>query len=95
MDTITLNYPDNYSWDFIEANLPKYHSRDDVMESDLLQRYIDGETSEFTNEDFKRVETLSHYEVLDDVSPIEKAKIVSYLLDIKLFHEAFRSYIGK
>lgn len=30
-------------WEFLGANLPKYDSRDDVLLSDILFRYISGE----------------------------------------------------
>lgn len=32
-----------FNWDFIEQNLPNYYSRDDVLESDILGRYINNE----------------------------------------------------
>ena len=34
--------PENY-WDFVMDYLPNYSSRDDVLKSDIFQRYIDGE----------------------------------------------------
>lgn len=32
-------------WDFIEANVPNYHERDDVMRQAALQLFIDGHES--------------------------------------------------
>ena len=34
--------PKNY-WDVVSDNLPNYHRRDDVLESDILTRYLDGD----------------------------------------------------
>lgn len=30
-------------WEYLEANLPRYYSRDDVLHSDILFRYLTGE----------------------------------------------------
>ena len=35
----------NSFWDFIEANVPNYHERDDVMRQAALQLFIDGHES--------------------------------------------------
>lgn len=35
-------------WDFVEANVPNYHERDDVMRQAALQLFIDGHESSVT-----------------------------------------------
>jgi len=38
----TKDLPDNY-WELVEKHLPNYHSRDDVLENDILTRYVNKE----------------------------------------------------
>ncbi len=40
---IENSLPENF-WDIIEAKLPNYSSRDDVLENDILKRHTDGES---------------------------------------------------
>lgn len=44
-------------WDFIEANVPNYHERDDVMRQAALQLFIDGHESQV--QDITREQALS------------------------------------
>lgn len=44
MKPINLPITDPF-WDFIEANVPDYHERDDVMRQAALQLFIDGHES--------------------------------------------------
>lgn len=47
----------NEFWDFIEANVPDYHERDDVMRQAALQLFIDGHESSV--QDISREQALS------------------------------------
>lgn len=38
----------NEFWDFIERNVPNYHTREDVLQQSELQLFIDGHESEIT-----------------------------------------------
>lgn len=40
------NFELTIDWDFIEKYLPNYHSSDQVLESDLLNKYNQGEEQE-------------------------------------------------
>lgn len=44
MEPINLTITNSF-WDFIEANVPNYHERDDVLRQAQLQLFIDGHES--------------------------------------------------
>jgi len=69
-------------WSFIENHLPDYSSRDDVLHSDILIRYLDGE--EVSESDLDWIAQLgTRAEVV-----VELIKIDSHLLE-----EALEAYL--
>jgi len=69
-------------WPFIEQYLPDYYRRDDVLHSDILTRYLDGE--EVSEEDLPWIAQLG---TRDDVVT-ELIDVDSYLLE-----EALEAYL--
>jgi hypothetical protein len=69
-------------WSFIENHLPDYSSRDDVLHSDILTRYLDGE--EVSEEDLPWIAKLGTRE-----------DVVAELIDIDshLLEEALEAYL--
>jgi len=70
-----------FDWDFIEQYLPKYSSRNDVLESDILQRYIDNE--DVLVSDMKWIKEIGS----DD-------DIIAYInqLNCRLYNESMKAY---
>jgi len=69
-------------WSFIEKHLPDYSSRDDVLHSDILTRYLDGE--EVCESDLEWISQLG-----------TRADVVAELIDIDshLLEEALEAYL--
>lgn len=70
-------------WDFIVDNLPNYYHRDDVLESDILARFLDGE--DLCPEDEEMI--ASDYD-----NSKEKVKKKLLELDKALMAEAMEAY---
>lgn len=73
-------------WRFIEEHLPHYYSRDDVLLSDILFRYIDGEVT--SKEDSQMIEKDFH---------ADKQKVLIMLTELekKLMVEAMENFRAK
>lgn len=76
-----IEMPDDY-WTFIEEHLPDYSSRDDVLKSDILARYVFGE--EVCDEDLEWLP-----------SDKEEARSMAAELDLSLYNEAVEAYNKK
>jgi hypothetical protein len=73
--------PDDY-WDDIEKYLPNYSSSGEVLQSDILTRYIDDE--EISDEDLKWInEDLN-------IKTKYRAKAMLFKIDKKLYFDALR-----
>jgi hypothetical protein len=71
-------------WAFIEQYLPDYSSRDDVLHSDILTRYLDGE--EVCEEDLPWIAELGTREdvvaeLIDIDSDLLQRALEAYLLE--------------
>lgn len=73
-------------WHFIEEHLPRYYSRDDVLLSDILFRYIDDEV--IAKEDILMIE--EHFQA-------DKQKVLVSLTELekKLMAEAMENFRAK
>ncbi len=76
-----LSLPNDY-WQLVCEYLPNYYRRDDVLRSDILTRYINGE--EISDDDLRSL-------------PEDKAEAVrmSEELDLALYNEAVEAYNEK
>lgn len=72
-------------WHFIESYFPNYYTRDDVLLSDMLFRYVTNDSMSF--EDMLYIE--ENYSTYNDAQNACKE------LDIKLATEALNNYFGK
>lgn len=72
-------------WHFIESYLPNYYTRDDVLLSDMLFRYMTNDSMSF--EDMQYIK--------DNYSTYNDARNACKELDIKLATEALNNYFGK
>ncbi|MBR6042347.1 MAG: 6-phospho-beta-glucosidase [Paludibacteraceae bacterium] len=59
-------------WTFIEENLHNYYSDDRVLKSDILLRYLDGETIETEDLEWIKANYGSKSDVLSDLQNIEQ-----------------------
>lgn len=73
-------------WRFIEEYLPRYYSREDVLLSDILLRYLENE--DITEEDSRIIEECFH---------ADKQKVLLQLTELenKLMTEAMGNYEQK
>ena len=71
------------AWSFLEIFLPNYSHRDDVLESDVLYRYLIGD--DVSNDDLEWIES----EFSSD-----KKKVAEYLSEMegKLFTSAIKNF---
>lgn len=74
-------------WDYIEANLPDYHRNGDVLLSDILTKYIDGE--EVDPEDIEMLKS-EH-----EVTTKEQAEKVRDDIDKNLYQKAMAAKMAK
>jgi len=72
-------------WRFIETNLPNYYTRDDVLRSDILLRFI--ENDDVWGEDLKWIEE----EFKSDIHLVKKELV---RLETRFITESLRSYYG-
>lgn len=72
-------------WHFIESYLPNYYTRDDVLLSDMLFRYVTNDSMSFA--DMQYIE--ENYSTYNDAQNACKE------LDIKLAIEALNNYYEK
>lgn len=69
-------------WHFIESYLPNYYTRDDVLLSDMLFRYVTNDSMSF--EDMQYIK--------DNYSTYNDARKACMALDIKFAIEALNNY---
>lgn len=78
---LKVELPPNY-WDFIMKFLPDYTHRDDVLESDIFTRYLDGEDVIEEDIHFYNFRTRSRESIEQEL----------YQLDTELFIEAYENF---
>ena len=77
-----IKLPLNF-WQIIEKNLPNYSSRNDVLENDILQRFVNEEP--VSNEDAEWIAGIAN-----NKNDIKKAL---HLSNVKLYIEALENIV--
>lgn len=70
---------DHKLWEFIEDNLPDYYSSDEVLFSDILQRYLDGER--VSKEDISMMR--KEFPIMSKNAISDRLKIVNHDIMVK------------
>ncbi len=82
VDSLENSLSENY-WDIVCTYLYKYHQRDDVLESDMLSKYVDGEF-------FDEEEDYNH--MINEYGNKLTAKVHLKTLDTGLYIEALERF---
>ena len=91
---LPAEFPKDFNWDFIEDYLPDYHHAVEVLESDLLQRYVDNELDDGEEGRQKDIDWVEA-DCPEYLSKIEWAHHKLAKIDTYLFNRAREHKVGE